>query len=87
MAPAPRAQTAPPGGGSAARPRIAPALGSSARPGRAVPPLSGAQTQRLLEAQAMRESGRLEAARETLLELLAESPHHPIVLAESYNFV
>ena len=47
-----------------------------------VQPLDGGQAQRLLQAQAMRESGRIEAAREALLALLAESPHHPIVLGE-----
>lgn len=47
-----------------------------------VKPLDGLQTQRLLEAQGMRESGRIDAAREALLALLAETPHHPIVLSE-----
>ena len=45
-------------------------------------PLDPQQAQRLLEAQAMRESGRVDAAREALLALLAESPHQPIVLSE-----
>jgi tetratricopeptide (TPR) repeat protein len=45
-------------------------------------PLDAAQTQRLLRAQAMRESGRVDAARDELLALLAESPHQPIVLGE-----
>ena len=49
---------------------------------RPVKPLDGPQTQRLLQAQAMRETGRLDAARETLLALLAEAPHQPIVLIE-----
>jgi tetratricopeptide (TPR) repeat protein len=44
--------------------------------------LDGPQVQRLLEAQAMRESGRLDAAREALLALLAESPHQAVVLGE-----
>jgi tetratricopeptide (TPR) repeat protein len=45
-------------------------------------PLDGPQVQRLLQAQGMRESGRIDAAREALLALLAESPHQPIVLGE-----
>jgi len=45
-------------------------------------PLDSAQAQRLLEAQAMRESGRVDAARDVLTALLAESPHQPIVLGE-----
>lgn len=47
-----------------------------------VKPLDGSQAQRLLQAQAMRETGRLDAAKEVLTSLLAESPHQPIVLAE-----
>lgn len=67
--------------------RVAPDLDPSPRrpgaiAGQPVKPLDGPQTQRLLEAQAMRETGRLDAARETLLALLAESPHQPIVLTE-----
>lgn len=67
-----------------AQPRPAPDLieapaGLSQHPMR---PLDGAQVQRLLEAQAMRESGRLDAAREALQALLAETPHQPIVLVE-----
>ena len=45
-------------------------------------PLDPGQARRLLQAQAMRESGRVDAAREELLQLLAESPHQPIVLSE-----
>lgn len=67
--------------------RIAPDLDPSPRrpgaiAGRPVRPLDGPQTQRLLEAQAARETGRLDAAREALLGLLAEVPHQPIVLTE-----
>lgn len=63
-----------------------PDIAEAAKPGAPsqgeVKPLDGAQTQRLLQAQAMRESGRLDAAREALSALLAESPHHPLVLGE-----
>ena len=66
---------------------VAPDLDPSPpRPGtiaqHAVKPLDAAQAQRLLQAQGMRESGRLDAAHEALTSLLAESPHQPIVLAE-----
>jgi hypothetical protein len=44
--------------------------------------LNPSQAQRLLQAQAARESGQVEAARDLLLALLAESPHQPIVLSE-----
>lgn len=56
-----------------------PRPGSSQHPAK---PLDGAQVQRLLQAQGMRESGRFDAAREALLGLLHESPHQPIVLGE-----
>jgi tetratricopeptide (TPR) repeat protein len=49
---------------------------------RPIQALDADQARRLLQAQAMRETGRLDAAREALLALLAESPHHPIVLGE-----
>lgn len=52
---------------------------SSQRPGR---PLEGEQVKRLLQAQSLRESGKMDAAREILIALLAESPHQPVVLAE-----
>ena len=52
---------------------------SSQRP---VRPLEGEQLKRLLQAQALRESGKMDAARELLQALLAESPHQPVVLAE-----
>ncbi len=59
---------------------------SPPRPGalsqRPVRPLDGPQVQRLLQAQAMRESGRIDAARAALLALLAETRHQPIVLGE-----
>lgn len=59
---------------------------SPARPGpassRPAKPLDAQQARRLLQAQAMRESGRLDAARDELLALLAESPHQPVVLGE-----
>jgi len=45
-------------------------------------PLDAGQAQRLLEAQGMRETGRLDPARERLQSLLAESPHQPVVLVE-----
>jgi tetratricopeptide (TPR) repeat protein len=51
-------------------------------PGREVQPLDATQAQRLLEAQAMRETGRFDAARDVLVALLEESPHQPIVLGE-----
>ena len=47
-----------------------------------IPPLNGAQAQQLLMAQAARETGRFDDAREALNGLLAQSPHHPIVLGE-----
>jgi tetratricopeptide (TPR) repeat protein len=69
------------------RPAFVPELiESPTRPGtlsqRPVRALDGAQAQRLLHAQATRESGRLDAARDELVSLLAEAPHHPIVLVE-----
>ncbi len=45
-------------------------------------PLDGPQAHRLLQAQGMRESGRLDAARALLVTLLGESPHQPMVLVE-----
>ena len=44
--------------------------------------LAGVQAQRLSEAQTLRASGKLDAAREALQALLAEAPHHPVVLGE-----
>jgi tetratricopeptide (TPR) repeat protein len=69
------------------QPRSVPELiESPSRPGvlsqRPYHPLDGAQAQRLLHAQATRESGRIDAARDELVALLAEAPHHPIVLVE-----
>src|SRR5262245_37335621 len=58
----------------------APRAGALAQ--RAIPPLDAAQAQRLLEAQGMRAGGRLDPARDQLQALLAESPHHPLVLIE-----
>jgi tetratricopeptide (TPR) repeat protein len=49
---------------------------------RPIAPLDAGQAQRLLQAQAARESGRMDDARDLLTELLRESPHHPIVLGE-----
>ncbi|MBI3539785.1 MAG: tetratricopeptide repeat protein, partial [Candidatus Eisenbacteria bacterium] len=45
-------------------------------------PLVGAQIERLLRAQGLREAGRFDAAHDMLAALLAEAPHHPLVLAE-----
>jgi tetratricopeptide (TPR) repeat protein len=45
-------------------------------------PLTEEQSRRVLEAQTQRDGGRHDAAQKTLLALLAESPHHPVVLAE-----
>lgn len=45
-------------------------------------PLTEEQSRRLLQSQSQRESGQHDAAQKTLLALLAESPHHPVVLAE-----
>jgi tetratricopeptide (TPR) repeat protein len=71
-----------PGAPSTAVPDLAEAPRPGAPSQAPVKPLDGAQTQRLLQAQAMRETGRLDAAREALTALLAESPHQPIVLGE-----
>ncbi len=83
-APAP-AQTPVPGRAAPPRTVIAPDFAPApprAASAREARPLDAAQAQRLLQAQAMRETGRLDAAREALLALLAESPHHPLVLGE-----
>ena len=49
---------------------------------RVVKPLDVSQTQRLAQAQALSASGKLDAARDALMALLAEAPHHPILLGE-----
>ena len=78
-APAPAPPPARPG---APQPIAVPDLAPPpARPHQAQP-LNPAQAQRLLQAQAARESGQVDAARDMLLALQAESPHQPIVLSE-----
>ncbi|MFI5371124.1 MAG: tetratricopeptide repeat protein [Candidatus Eisenbacteria bacterium] len=47
---------------------------------RPVPPLTPAQLEALGQARALRELGRLDAARDTLQRLLGGAPHHPLVL-------
>jgi tetratricopeptide (TPR) repeat protein len=56
-----------------------PAAAPSQHPGT---PLNAAQAQRLLQAQAFRDAGKFEQARDVLQGLLAEAPHQPIVLTE-----
>ena len=51
----------------------------SARP---YQPLAPAQLGRLRAAQQLRDAGRLDRARDSLLALLAEVPHHPVILTE-----
>ena len=78
--PPPRVTTIPPQGMmlfAAPDPTEAPPL--SQRP---VAPLDARQMTRLYAAQRLRDAGELGAARDTLLKLLAVTPHHPLVLAE-----
>ncbi len=49
---------------------------------RPVPPLAPQQQLRVDRARALRESGRLDAARDTLERVLADVPHHPLALVE-----
>jgi tetratricopeptide (TPR) repeat protein len=77
-------QTVPPPG--ATHMYVVPELSAPPRPGalsqHPFEPLSTEQAQRLAEIQTMRESGRLDPAREEVDRLLHEVPHHPMVLAE-----
>jgi tetratricopeptide (TPR) repeat protein len=57
----------------------APVAAPAQRPGT---PLNASQAQRLLQAQAFRDQGRFEQARDVLQALLAETPHQPLVLTE-----
>jgi len=58
------------------------APGPPAAPG---PPLDADRLGRLRQAEAMRRAGRLDAARVAAAALLAEVPHHPLLLAELAN--
>ena len=51
-------------------------------PRRALPPLDLSRLERLRHAQAMRARGLVQSARDSLRVLLAEVPHHPLVLTE-----
>jgi len=49
---------------------------------RPVPPLTALQQERYNRARALREAGRPAVARDSLARLLAEVPHHPLLLVE-----
>jgi tetratricopeptide (TPR) repeat protein len=47
-----------------------------------VPPLTASQQERFNRVRALREGGRATVARDSLARLLAEVPHHPLLLVE-----
>lgn len=57
-------------------------LGDPMRTQNPIPPLSPEAMIRLRDAQNLREAGQMTRAQETLASLLAELPHHPLVLVE-----
>ncbi len=68
------------------RPALTPILlddpGATMLSQRPLPPISTAQLARVNAAQTLRESGLVNRARDTLLAVLRQVPHHPIVLTE-----
>ncbi len=83
-----RAQTGPPPGGSQLPPQVRPSImvlrgdALRAQAERPMPPMTGAQLGKLREAQTLHQNGMFDRARDQLLALSAELPHHPIVLGE-----